>query len=588
MTAQTDSSSELTKTPRNASGPRTVPPASPEERRDLELVAAVARGESEALRTLAERMAPRVERVSRALMGGSLDARDAALHALIELLRSHANYRGKLRLERWGDRVAAISVMRFARAVSRRDSDTGELPTPEPASDRAARTFEQYLGMLGETSRQLLLLRHALGFGIAELADVMQCSLQGARERLLASRREFRALVRRRESSPPSLAASVSLGVGAQRWCALRDREALGEPLVPEEQQEVALLEAKEPEVWAFVAQVRALELYFDTRTKVGAPIDGTLVERAVEALAVSSPTLKTNAIVVDATHETRSEREPSNWVGVFAWSISALLAAASALALYWQQPAPALGPAGMEATPIAREPKPALPVAPSPAPKPTVESLPSARTATRGARLRQGGHVLNEGTLLSQGDTVETLEKAGCLEIGPAFEACLAPGSALTVSTLQAGARRLTLGRGRVVARGNEGVGGERLSIVAEGVTVAIARGAVAVERVGEQSRARALRGQASFESGQDKRSFDEGEAAQLRDGAIEVGSAPTPLLQRDWDVLAAGLHQTVAARPPRPRAMPKLEDEPPAQSADDPPADDPPADSLADDQAE
>jgi RNA polymerase sigma-70 factor (ECF subfamily) len=554
------------KTPANASGPRPVPPRARNEQEDLDLIARVARGEADALRTLATRMAPRVERVSRALMGGSLDARDAALHALIELLRSHANFRGKLRLERWGDRVAAVSVMRFSRAVSRRNGADPELPPIDAGNDRAARTFEQYLGMLGETSRQILLLRHALGLGVAELAEVMQWSPQSARERLLAARREFRALVRRRESKP-GLDSSSGISIGAQRWCTLRDREALGEPLLPEEVEEAALLEAKEPEVWAYVAQVRALELYFDTRVEARAPIDGELVDRAVEALEVSMPTSPNRALVDPHPYETRADSEHSNWIGVVAWAVSVALALASALALYWHRPESTR----LEPAPIAREPAPPAALAPPPPPpKPTVESLPSARTASRGARLRHAGRTLLEGSVLGQGDTIEALDKAGCIEVEPAFEVCLAAGSALTLSTLQAGSRQLTVVRGRVVARGREQSGDATLTLRGDGVEASTSQGALAFERASDGSvvRVRALRGQVALSSAREQRSFDEGQGAQVRtvDGTVSIAAVAPPWLQRDWDVLATGLH-AVAPLPVRP-----VKREPPKPEADEP----------------
>jgi RNA polymerase sigma-70 factor (ECF subfamily) len=542
VTVQTHPSSEVSNVPPGASGLRPVSAPESGEQHDIELVAAIARGDGDALRSLTRRMAPRVERVARALMGGSLDARDAALHALIELLRSHGNYRGKQRFERWGDRAAAVSVMRFARAVSARGKGAVPAqPALEPGSERGPRTFEQYLGMLGETSRHTLLLRHALGFGIGELADVMQCTPQSARERLLAARRELRALVRRRESDPPVPGG----GSGAQRWSVLRDREALGGVLLPEEQEDLTLLEAKEPEVWAYVAQVRALELYFDTRGEPAAPLDDSLIERAVEAIEVISPTLKTRALVDVGVDETRSEREPSNWIGVFAWAASAALASASALALYWQKPQPE--PPAIESAPL-----PAL-MAPisAPAPKPTVESMPSARTALRGAGLRVDGRLLAEGSALGQGDTLEAAENAGCLEIEPAFEVCLAPGSTLRLSALQAGSRQLTLLHGRVVVRGSASSELTRLSVVAEGVTASTVRGVLAFERASDAVRVRALRGPISLQTGRDEHSFQEGEGAHVRvaDGTVTIAPVQLPLLQRDWDVLAAGLHEVAAS---------------------------------------
>jgi DNA-directed RNA polymerase specialized sigma24 family protein len=559
VTAETDSIQDLPTPSRSATGPLAVGADASDEQLDLELVAAVARGDSDAVRALATRLAPRVERVARALMGNSLDARDAAHHALVELLRGHASYRGKPRLERWADRAAAVSVMRFAHAVARRSG-----PGPAPASAEhsgAARTFEQYLSMLGESSRQQLLLRHALGFGIAELAEIMQCSAQGARERLLAARRELRALVRRRESNPPLAAASPG-GTGVQRWCSLCDRVATGESLVPEEQDELARLEAKEPEVWAYVAQVRALELYFDTRAEQDAPVASALIDRAVEALEVSLPTLRTRAILIDTQHDGRVEREPSNWVGVFAWAASTALAAATALAVYWHRPSPVPQP------PLVRDLPPAavLPVVPPPPPPtPTVESLPSVRTASRGARLRSEGHALPEGSVLSQGDTLEAGDKAGCLELDPAFEACLAADSSATIGALQPGARQqLVLERGRIVVRGREP--GARLSVVADHVRATSERGALALERAPDGLvRVRALRGDVTLNVAGEERQLAEGEGAQVQpaEGALTIAAVEPSWLQRDWDVLATGLHPVArSGRSSRTRGkMPKLD---------------------------
>jgi RNA polymerase sigma-70 factor, ECF subfamily len=577
VSAHSDSVQLLANRVPTPSGSAALPPVVHDEQHDLDLIARVAQGDGEALRTLATRMAPRVERVARALMGGSLDARDAALHALIELLRSHGNYRGKVRLERWGDRVAAQCVMRFARAVSRRNGELAAhaAPVQEPSSERAARTFEQYLGMLSESSRQILLLRHALGFGMAELAEAVQCSPQGARERVAGARREFRGLVRRRDSQAPlTVLSSDGIGLGAQRWCALRDREALGEPLQPDEVEELALLEAREPEVWAYVAQIRALELYFDPRTEPKPPIDGSLIERAVEALEVSSPTVRTRALVVEGPHESRHDGEGHNWVGVLAWAVSVLLAAASALALYLHRPESADAPA----LALALEPVQPAVVVPAPAvqPRPTVESLPSALTASRAAPLRRAGKLLLEGSVLGQGDTLEALDKAGCLLVEPSFEACLAPGSALTISSLQVGARQLTLVRGRAVVRGSEP--GALLGVRADGVEASTRRGAFAFERSSDGSvlRVRALRGEVALSTPREDRNFQEGDGAQVRvaDGSAIIAPAPPAWLQRDWEVLASGLHPVAAltarppsTRPPRERAPAYEPAEPAAQ---------------------
>jgi hypothetical protein len=205
--------------------------------------------------------------------------------------------------------------------------------------------------------------------------------------------------------------------------------------------------------------------------------------------------------------------------------------------------------------------------------PRPVVESLPSARTASRGARLRHAGRSLAEGSALGVGDTLDAAERAGCVEIEPAIEACLAPSSSVTLSALQPGARRLTLVRGRLVARGHEAPGDARVSVELDGVMASTQRGAFAIERGGDAVRVRALRGPVSVESAGATRDLGEGESALVHHGALTVASAQTAQLQRDWDVLAAGLHQhqASASRPSRPHAAPKLGDDVLAETLQD-----------------
>jgi RNA polymerase sigma factor (sigma-70 family) len=518
----------------------------------------VAEGDLEATRAVGERMSPRVTRVARAIMGGSLDAQDAAQHALVDLLRAYPSYRGRARFERWVDRAAAVSVLRFARAVRRRDGDELEEQLAAPAGrevadgaargDRGPRSFEQYLTLLQPTTREVLLLRHALGFPIAALAEALQTSTHAAKEQLLIARRALRALVRRRGT------VAGNLGAGAQRWCALRDREALGEVLSASEQAELSALEARDAEVWAFVAQVRALELYFDpARVEPQLSDHHALVERAVLALQVTAPSASRHAADSEAELERAMEPEGSKLVRLLALGTSIALAVSTGLALMLYRP-PVTEPLG-----ALRSDQPDAQVAAMAAPNltPTVEALSSARTSRRGARLRIGMRTLGEGTSLAIGDVVESAERTACLQLEPAAELCLPAWSALRVLSLYARERSFELVRGRVVTRIGERAGGAAVHVGVGELSLSAREGTFGVERTpdGSSLRARAIKGALEARRNDIVQQVDEGRALLYRagDDALQVAPLSPALAQRDLDVLAAGVAPLLASAAPR-----------------------------------
>lgn len=173
---------------------------------DLRLMQLVARGDGQAQRLLASRLVVRVRRAAMAIMRGSVDADDAAQHALIEILRSAQNYRGDSSLERWSDRITSRSVIRFARAVRRRnqsvesDADAELAPAQieeHGAAEGIVRGVEAYLAQLPASRREVLILRHAFGYSVEEIAELTQCSPNTVKDRLLAARRDMRKLIQR-------------------------------------------------------------------------------------------------------------------------------------------------------------------------------------------------------------------------------------------------------------------------------------------------------------------------------------------------------------------------------------------------------
>ncbi len=173
---------------------------------DLRLMQLVASGDGHAQRLLANRLVVRVRRAATAIMRGAVDADDASQQALIEILRSAHNYRGDSSLERWADRITSRSVIRFARAVRRRNKTVephadAELASAEAPDDRAAdgtvRGVDAYLALLSESRREVLILRHGLGHSVEEIAELTQTSPNTVKDRLLAARRDMRKLIQR-------------------------------------------------------------------------------------------------------------------------------------------------------------------------------------------------------------------------------------------------------------------------------------------------------------------------------------------------------------------------------------------------------
>ena len=126
--------------------------------------------------------------------------------ALIEALRSAAGYQGAASLESWAHRIAVRVALRIARKQRDHhqrlddDADADELAGHGPEadlSDSLARPVGDYLGALPEPQRTLLLLRHALGHSVAEIAELQDTPVPTIKSRLLKAQEELRRQIRR-------------------------------------------------------------------------------------------------------------------------------------------------------------------------------------------------------------------------------------------------------------------------------------------------------------------------------------------------------------------------------------------------------
>jgi RNA polymerase sigma-70 factor (ECF subfamily) len=173
---------------------------------DLDLMGRVVRGDRSARRDLVTRLVPRVRRICRALMRSDVDADDAAQGALVEILRSAESFAGAGSLERWADRIAARHAMRLAARERRRTAVVDAAIDPEqvmePPGDAElgeaiARRVHEYLDLLPQDRRELLVLRHVLDYSMPEIATLLGLPLGTVKDRLLAARKHVRRLLLR-------------------------------------------------------------------------------------------------------------------------------------------------------------------------------------------------------------------------------------------------------------------------------------------------------------------------------------------------------------------------------------------------------
>ncbi len=169
-------------------------------------MARVAAGDRGAQRELVARLSGKVRRVARSLLRNPADADDAAQAALLEILKSAEQYRGLGSIERWAERVvvraAALLVRRRRRAFDQVDfeADFEQVaePPPEPsAADDVVRPMSEYLGRLPEPIRMVLLLRHASGYSLEEIGEMVDSSPNAVKKRISRGRLAVRRMIRK-------------------------------------------------------------------------------------------------------------------------------------------------------------------------------------------------------------------------------------------------------------------------------------------------------------------------------------------------------------------------------------------------------
>ena len=174
---------------------------------DVALARRASSGDRSAQALVARRVLPRVRKIARSLAGSTAEADDAAQAALLEVLRSCHTYRGDATLERWAARIATRASLRHLQRERKR-STAGEEVVEDAADLRGAgprlaedlpRGLQAYLRELPEAQRSALVLHHALGYSLDEVAELTDVSSNTVKGRLRLGLAALRKLVRREQ-----------------------------------------------------------------------------------------------------------------------------------------------------------------------------------------------------------------------------------------------------------------------------------------------------------------------------------------------------------------------------------------------------
>jgi RNA polymerase sigma-70 factor (ECF subfamily) len=185
----------------------------------IALARQAAGGDAAATSRLVRRIAPRVARVVRAVMGGGhADVDDVAQQALIGFIQALPAFRGDCDPARYATTIAvrtAIAVRRRVRVEhSRRDAATdadsvassSTEPGDELASQRRKELLRELLAELPSEQAEALAMRVVLGWSLEEIALQSGAPLNTVRSRLRLAKESLKRTI---ESQPDLVEALV-------------------------------------------------------------------------------------------------------------------------------------------------------------------------------------------------------------------------------------------------------------------------------------------------------------------------------------------------------------------------------------------
>ena len=173
---------------------------------DVALCRRAATGDARAQGMVARRVLARVRNIARSLATRAADADDAAQYALLEVLRSCKNFAGRASLEAWAARIATRATLRHLARERRHQTagapealSAGVEPPHSPLAETLPRSLREYLRELPEPQRTALVLHHALGHTLEEIAELTDVSRNTVKGRLRLGMAALRKRVRREQ-----------------------------------------------------------------------------------------------------------------------------------------------------------------------------------------------------------------------------------------------------------------------------------------------------------------------------------------------------------------------------------------------------
>ena len=192
----------LRKPRRIARHPRPERPLDYERLSDPILVKRVKDGDDQALATLCERHAPKVQRLSRHLLGDNEDARDAAQESLAKLCVRLPQFRGESQFSTWLHRLVVntcrdVAERQRVRRHEQLEEDARPAVDGDPARAAALAELRAELGEslagLPERQADILVLKDAFDLSFEEISSLRgvpvgtaKCYAHRARARLRA------------------------------------------------------------------------------------------------------------------------------------------------------------------------------------------------------------------------------------------------------------------------------------------------------------------------------------------------------------------------------------------------------------------
>ena len=176
---------------------------------ELALMRAVAQSDPHAQSVLIKRLSARVLRLCCQLCGSRVDGEDAAQLALLEILRSAKSFNVETSLEGWMDRITVRKVMQLRRRERLRSQLLERWHQPEhlpwgtslTVVQKSSLGLERFLALLPAQQRQAFVLRHALEYGLRDIAELTGAPLGTVKDRLVSARKKLRSMLQKEENT---------------------------------------------------------------------------------------------------------------------------------------------------------------------------------------------------------------------------------------------------------------------------------------------------------------------------------------------------------------------------------------------------